>query len=191
MDHFNEESLYKYFEKTIKSESVEIIQEIEKELVVMREKALKNVSDELEKSKEINLEAKKKLLYQKHQKNLSDLKHKYDLELMRIRNGLVNELINELKKKLIEYTKTDEYVSKMSDIIEKYRSDIDYIEISKTDSLNKKIKDIKIQTNDEIIGGVNIVLKKSSFQIDTTFNSKIEDAKKWFHQNSKLFVVEK
>jgi|GEM_PF-2108624 len=191
MKNFSEQDLFNYFNRSIEEETFEILKNLEKEIETIRKKEIAIINNELEKSKNINLYAKEKLLYQKHQQKLSQLKYEYDLKLMKIRDEFVDKMILKIHEKIKKYVKTQAYIDKMITLINNYENKIKHIEVMEKDALINKVKNIKIVTNEKIIGGIKIILKDEKKEVDATFNLKLEDAKKWFYENSQLFLKEK
>ncbi|MDY0277885.1 MAG: hypothetical protein RBQ97_07355 [Acholeplasma sp.] len=190
MDYSNERGLRKYFDEVVNKEAMDKIQKLEKDLKEMHKIELDAVKKELNKEKNIVLEAKKKIIYQKHQKEFNEVKRELSLELVKRRQELLDELVSEIDKKIKKYLLSKDYENKVMEVINKYKDNVLTIEINSKDPIIKKLDEKLVKKNDEIIGGVSLLLKNDSVVIDATLNSKMEEARQWFYNNAKLFIDE-
>jgi len=190
VDYSNERGLRKYFDEVVNKEAMDKIQKLEKDLKEMHKIELDAVKKELNKEKNIVLEAKKKIIYQKHQKEFNEVKRELSLELVKRRQELLDELVSEIDKKIKKYLLSKDYENKVMEVINKYKDNVLTIEINSKDPIIKKLDEKLVKKNDEIIGGVSLLLKNDSVVIDATLNSKMEEARQWFYNNAKLFIDE-
>lgn len=120
-------------------------------------------------------------------------------ELFAKRQTIMNEVFEKAKIKLLEFTQTQDYnelmkkyVSMVSNVLKKSGT---VLYICKRDEhmadelLEAFGKSCKVEVSDEIkIGGVMAVNQSMSMIIDETIDSKLEDQKEWFAENSKLNI---
>lgn len=118
-------------------------------------------------------------------------------ELFAKRNAIMDEVLGKAREKLVAFTKTQEYVELLkrsaASISEVLKKSGTTLYISKNDEhLVEAIREAygkicKVEVSKDIkIGGILAVNKVMSLVVDETLDSKLDDQKQWFAENSKL-----
>ena len=118
-------------------------------------------------------------------------------ELFAKRNAIMDEVLGKAREKLVAFTKTQEYVellkrsaSSISEVLKKSGTTL-YI-CRDDEHLAEAIREAygkicKVEVSNDIkIGGILAVNKVMSLVVDETLDSKLDDQKQWFAENSKL-----
>lgn len=115
------------------------------------------------------------------------------------RNEIVDKVFEDARVKLDEYTKTDAYknyikksATEMAELFENNEcivylreADKDYLDI-----ISSILKNCTIEFDETIkLGGIKGYCKAMSIMADDTFDTKLDDQRVWFAENSKLKVV--
>ncbi len=136
-------------------------------------------------------------------KNIANEVSKLELEkrkeIFAKRQSIMDEVLQKAKSKILDFTKTPEYV----ELLKKYAESISKI-LKKSGTIlyvcerDEKLKDVireaygkicRVEVDDKIkIGGIIAVNSVMSLIIDETLDSKLEEQKSWFEENSKLNV---
>ena len=115
------------------------------------------------------------------------------------RNEIVDKVFIDASAKLCEYTKTEEYVTYLKKSAEKinklFENNACVVYIKEAD--NDKAELIKeiipqseiITSNDISLGGIKAYCEKLSIVADDTLDTKLNDQRIWFTENSGLKVV--
>lgn len=121
-------------------------------------------------------------------------------ELLTLRQDLTEKVFLNAKEKLISYTKTDDYLNllkksakKMSDILNG-KNTILFLKkedlIFKNEIATAFEKPCKFKEDNNIkIGGILGLDEKLGLVVDETLDSKLENEKSWFSENSGLSIV--
>lgn len=148
------------------------------------------------------------------QKEMTDIKTQISAELSRAENAsrkktfvrrqeIEAEVFAEAEKKLLDYTKTDDYVKALKEsakkISEKLNTDDVVIKISEKDAkLSDKVAEAfgngrkceVVLSEDIRIGGLTGQSREIGILIDETLDTKLEEQREWFFANSGLKVTE-
>lgn len=120
-------------------------------------------------------------------------------KLYKRREEMVSEVFQKAKNKLLEYTKTDEYKSALKANAKEtaeFFGDAEYVVYLKSDDMpmQSELSNIfgnncSFKTASEIlIGGLKAQCDEKGIVVDFTLDTKLENRKGWFLQNSKLKV---
>ena len=175
--------------------------EIEKEVEILKQKEIEQATQEGLKDA-YNLiqkeEAKNKI---EIMKSLALKEQESKKELFIMRKNMTDKIFNKAADKLNEYTNTKDYFDKLLQSAEKinevFCGNDCIVYISKKDSDKiEKIKSVFLNTNIEILidnkielGGLRAFCKSKGIILDDTFDSKLNDQKEWFIENSDLKVM--
>lgn len=114
------------------------------------------------------------------------------------RNEIVESVFADAKAQLLEFTDTDDYIGyikkSVAEMAEYFKDNEFTVYIKESDCSKKSeiqsVASINIEVDNSIeIGGIKGFCKKLSILIDDTFDSKLEDERVWFAENSGLKVV--
>ncbi len=145
------------------------------------------------------------------QKKMTDIKVKIASELSRAENAsrkktfvrrqeIENEVFEEAEKKLIEYTKTDEYLKRLKNsakqTAQKLTSEdtvlfVKESDLKYSDELQKAFgRQCRVESSDDIIiGGMIGISHTMGLLVDETLDSRLQQQREWFFENSGLKVT--
>ena len=145
------------------------------------------------------------------QKKMTDIKVKIASELSRAENAsrkktfvrrqeIENEVFEEAEKKLIEYTKTDEYLKRLKNsakqTAQKLTSEdtvlfVKESDLKYSDELQKAFgRQCRVESSDDIIiGGMIGISHTMGLLVDETIDSRLQQQREWFFENSGLKVT--
>ncbi len=130
-------------------------------------------------------------------KQLAELNAEKNRQLNNKRNELCTNIFNEVKKQLIDYSKTAAYrkqmLASLKDSIAKYGLNEVSVNLKPDDTLENDLKDIKAikevkTTKDITLGGYILENKETGVIINESYDAKMDDQLDWFHLNSGLFI---
>lgn len=146
------------------------------------------------------------------QREMASMRKKIDGEVSKVeiekkrallskRYEITENIFNEAKMKLIEFSKSKEYlnvllksVRKISEVFNDTDDTIFYVkkeDLAYEDDIKKEFPlTCKVKKNKKIqIGGVLANSTKLGINIDETLDSKLENQREWFAENSNLSIV--
>jgi len=199
MAYYNEDQLYRYFDKAIKRESEKKIEELHKEIDYLYAKEMKKITEELSIKKELELNRAKKELQMDYQDKLNKISVGYDEKLIKERTFMTNIVFHAVLDQIYQFITSKDYEKLMEEKLVKIndlaKSKHVIFTISDRDThLPSLIKD-HVTSSYEIIkslnlhlGGFEAMIEKEGIVIDETIDSKFAEQKEWFYKNSKLFI---
>ena len=196
MAYYNEDQLKRYLEKAIMQESGIRIEKLRKEIDYLYAKEMNKVNAELDLKNKLDTNKALRELQIEYQDKINQIGEGYDEQLIKERSVMVNNVFEAVYKKLFTYRQTKAYQSTM---IEKCETVLDYaknhpvqFEIGADDQLLEEVlikKGQKYNKNDQIhFGGFKAVIEALKVSIDQTIDQKLEERKKWFYENARLFI---
>lgn len=146
------------------------------------------------------------------QREMASMRKKIDGEVSKVeiekkrallskRYKITENIFNEAKMKLIEFSKSKEYlnvllksVRKISEVFNDTDDTVFYVkkeDLAYEDDIKKEFPlTCKVKENKKIqIGGVLANSTKLGINIDETLDSKLENQREWFAENSNLSIV--
>lgn len=164
------------------------------------------ISKELEKAKE---DAEKKSLdYIKYEseklkiqanRHVSEANSMFKKQLIEQRSNIVSSVFKEVTEKLNAFTNTEEYKDFLLQSAKKmafFYKDADFVLFVKSSDMKHKdflIENVRtlsdVQADSSIqIGGCKSMSKNSHAELDDTLDTRLENEKPWFYENSKLSI---
>lgn len=134
----------------------------------------------LEKDLKATLDNRKSFATIRGNEKVSKLEEEQKTNFYAHKEQLLNDLVSEIKKRLAEYTKTDEYKKKLPEEIKKTIGEInenaDDFEVLVKEEDKNLIDYPNIGTlDDKYIGGFILKVKDGSYQYNQTYLKKIEE----------------
>lgn len=134
----------------------------------------------LEKDLKATLDNRKSFATIRGNEKVSKLEEEQKTNFYAHKEQLLNDLVGEIKKRLAEYTKTDEYKKKLPEEIKKTIDEInenaDDFEVLVKEEDKNLIDYPNIGTlDDKYIGGFILKVKDGSYQYNQTYLKKIEE----------------
>ncbi|MBN2299891.1 MAG: hypothetical protein JXC31_01760 [Acholeplasmataceae bacterium] len=199
MAYYNEDQLFRYFDKAIKREAQKRIEELEKEIDYLYSKEMKSITDKLEASKNIELSKKLKEMQLYYHDKINQTSIGYDAKLIKERTLMTNIVFHNVLDKIYQFITSPEYETLMTEKLRilnrKYPNTKSMITISDHDTHLVKIIGETITSPHDIIkspqihlGGFEFLLSNEGVEIDETIDTKFAEQKEWFYKNSKLFI---
>ena len=134
----------------------------------------------LEKDLKATLDNRKSFATIRGNEKVSKLEEEQKTNFYAHKEQLLNDLVSEIKKRLAEYTKTDEYKKKLPEEIKKtigeINENVDDFEVLVKEEDKNLIDYPNIGTlDDKYIGGFILKVKDGSYQYNQTYLKKIEE----------------
>lgn len=189
MDFLSKDALLKYFQQAIGKEAGIEIEQLKLEINQLKREARTLFENELKEEKEHLLELHVIEERKVRQQELVALSRKLDLEVMKVRTDLLEDLFSELKAKINAFKQSKDYQVWFKSVLSKYDlTKSDTIEVgSNEDFVQSLTKGLNIKVNPDIIGGFYLYAKNQKTIVDETFNTKLSDAKTWFYDHANWF----
>lgn len=189
MDFLSKDALLKYFQQAIGKEAGIEIEQLKMEINQLKREARTLFENELKEEKEHLLELHEIEERKAHQQKLVALSRNLDLEVMKVRTDLLENLFDELKTKISSFKQSKDYQVWFKSLSLKYDlTQFDTIEVGlNEDFVQSLIKGLSIKVNPNIIGGFYLYAKNQKTIVDETFNTKISEAKTWFYDHANWF----
>ncbi len=199
MAYYNEDQLYRYFDRSIHHESNKKIDALRKEIDYLYAKEMKKIRDDLLMKKKLQLNKGLRELQIDYQDRINQIGVGYDAKLIKSRTKMANVVFNEVFEKLVDFIETNAYTSYIKEKIktlDPYIGDKKtIIKVSPFDHnieaiLKKALKDeVTLEIDPAIkIGGFIVVVPSQHIEMDVTIDTKLEEQKEWFYKHSKLFI---
>ena len=197
--YYNEDQLYRYFDKAIKKEAGKKIDQLRKEIDYLYAKEMKKIKEELLLKK--NLEQSKALreLQVEYQDQINQIGVGFDEKLIKERTFMVNFIYQSVLIKLGDFIQTKDYdqlmIKKIEDINQFVKNKKVIFNISVNDERISKVIEKTMTSSYEIkvsqhihLGGFLAEVPSDKVEIDETLDTKFNERKAWFYKNSKLFI---
>ncbi|MDC7243416.1 MAG: hypothetical protein PQJ44_05695 [Sphaerochaetaceae bacterium] len=190
---------YRYFKEEIEEVGNKKIRDLEEEIESIKAKSLLVIEEELNDTvtraklnelDEMNTE---------YHAQLNRIKLATHQEIIKKKRDLFESVLLEVKNKLQEFVKTDEYKNKMILLVKKINKEFCgknvTFKVKQKDNVMKNIikenykHDCDV-VEDELIllGGFIAICNDKGILTDQTIDSSLEEKKKWFYENSKLAI---
>ena len=109
MAYYNEEQLYRYFDKTIKREAEKRIKELNDEIEYLHAKEIKKITEDLEAKKDLELNKRLKELQLSYQDKINQIGIDYDAKLLKERTFMTNIVFNAVLDRIYQFITSPEY----------------------------------------------------------------------------------
>ncbi len=199
MAYYNEDQLYRYFDKAIKQQAGKKIEQLRKEIDYLYAREMKKVKEDLEMKKDLQLSKDLRELQIEFQDQINQIGVGFDEKLIKERTFMVNIIFQSVLLKLGDFIQTEAYDQLLLEKLEKINQFVKnkkvVFNISENDErITPMIKKVMtsaydIQVSREIhLGGFLAEIPADKIEIDETIDSKLKERKAWFFKNSKLFI---
>lgn len=198
MPYFNNnEDAYRLFSRDIISNADKKIDKLKKEIDENKSKNIARIESELHTRVFRGLELDLSDLNADFSANLSKVRNEYTRVLMTKRKELLDSIVAEVRVKLDEYVKTEEYKlfikNKVAVINEKFGSKNVEFRVKTNDKvaiegIKKNFNgDYSIKEINEIeIGGFSAICFNMGVMLDETIDAKLKEKQLWFYEHSDL-----
>lgn len=187
-----------YFRNEIGRLSQKEIEDARNEIQRIKSKNINQIEEYEAKNNKVYLEHEIKNIESEHAIAISKLIDENQRKLMRKRDELINVLFEDVKKKLIQYSETEDYLITMKDKIRKISSQFNsdaYLNLSERDM--EKAEELKVlfsgnvtvkKNKDIRLGGFIIEFIHENIFVDETYDSKLKEQREKFYANSELIL---
>ena len=199
MAYYNEDQLYRYFDKAIERESKQKIATLQKEFDYLYAKEIKKITEDLTMKKDLELNKSLKQLQLEYQDKINKIGVEYDEKLIKERTFMTNIVFQSVLDKIFAFITSKKYeklmVEKLEQVEKISKGKRVVFTISDRDThlpglikdsfngLSEVVKSAQIH-----LGGFEAMIEKDGIVIDETIDSKLAEQKEWFYKNSKLFI---
>jgi len=200
MAYYNDDELYRYFEKSIGEQAEQRLKTLRKEIDYAYSKVMKRVKEDLILEKNLELNKGLAEIRTTYQNEINQIGVGYDEQLIKKRLEMSQAIFSDVVKKIKAFIKTKNYDKFLKERIETVLKSVDKTTfIFKVAPQDKKVKEIiesldlksKIEEDASIIyGGFILFLPNQNLEINETIDQRLEEQKNWFYKHSKLFIRE-
>jgi vacuolar-type H+-ATPase subunit E/Vma4 len=197
--YYNEDQLYRYFEKAINKEANVKLSALRKEIDYLYAKDMKKIKDNLMVKKNLQLNKDLRELQIEYQDQINKIGVGFDGKLIKERTFMINMVFQSVLLELGDFIQTKDYddlmrtkIKAINDYVKNKKVIFNISEIDQriTDIIKKTMTssyEIKI-SHDIRIGGFIVEIPSDKVEIDETIDAKLKERKEWFFKNSKLFI---
>ena len=176
-------------ERAASIQEAEILEEIKQ----IREEAYASIKGEAKREADMRMDQEIKDLKSQNAFHISNTQKEMSKKLREKRDGYVDALFSDVKKRLIEYTESEDYmtflIKKRDQIIDELGECVLYVNNKdlryKDDLANDQVKEIKSDSTISI-GGLRG--SNDSLVVDESLDHKLETEKEWFYTHSGLVI---
>lgn len=197
--YYNEDQLYRYFDKAIKKEAGKRIDQLRKEIDYLYAKEMKKIKEDLQLKKTLELNKALRELQVEYQDQINQIGVGFDEKLIKERTFMVNFIYQSVLIKLGDFIQTKEYDQLMTEKIKKLNDFVKnkkvVFNISENDERISKVIEKVMTSTFEIkvshhihLGGFLAEVPSDKIEIDETLDTRFNERKAWFYKNSKLFI---
>lgn len=200
MAYYNDDELYRYFEKSIKEQSELRLSDLRREIDYQYQRAMKRLKEDLSLQQTVDYNRGLREIRVGYQNQINQIGVNYDEELIKKRLEMSDHVFQGVISKIKAFIKTKAYETYIKEKIEDTLNNVQkttYIfKIAPKDQVIKKIiqtldSTYQIEEDESIIfGGFILYLPKQRVEINETLDQKIDEQKDWFYKHSKLFIRE-
>jgi vacuolar-type H+-ATPase subunit E/Vma4 len=197
--YYNEDQLYRYFDKAIKKEAGKKIDQLRKEIDYLYAKELKKIKEELILKKNLELNKALRELQVEYQDQINQIGVGFDEKLIKERTFMVNFIYQSVLLKLGDFIQTKDYdqlmAKKVEDINQFVKNKKVIFNVSPNDERISKVIEKTMTSSYEIkvsqhihLGGFLAEIPSDKIEVDETLDTRFNERKAWFYKNSKLFI---
>ena len=200
MAYYNNDQLLKYFEKNMQQVANKQIESLQLEIQKLYQKEMMKVTEDLQIKHTLEKNRLLKALNVSHQEKINHLGIEYDETLMTLRQNMVAEIFETVKKQLLDYIQSDAYIPAMKHKFDPYAKTHELkqltVHIKGSDQqlgqfFQSEYPTVKVFTHPNIvIGGFLLTIDDASVEYDHTYDALLKSQKEMFLEASKLFVRE-
>ncbi|MGE4321273.1 MAG: hypothetical protein AB7E61_07485 [Acholeplasmataceae bacterium] len=200
MAYYNDDELYRYFEKSIKEQSELRLSDLRREIDYQYQRAMKRLKEDLSLQQTVDYNRGLREIRVGYQNQINQIGVNYDEELIKKRLEMSDHVFQGVISKIKAFIKTKAYETYIKEKIEDTLNNVQktsYIfKIAPKDQVIKKIiqaldSTYQIEEDESITyGGFILYLPKQRVEINETLDQKIDEQKDWFYKHSKLFIRE-
>jgi len=199
MAYYNEDQLYRLFDKAISAKAQERKEKLRSEIGYAYAKQMKKVRADISLDSTLEYNRGLRELRLNYQDRINKIGVGYDEALIKERNRMIDYVFNGVNEKLQSFIKSSKYKtyieSKIKNVNKVIGKSNSIFKIASHDQMIKDILKQNVQAKHTIeidpnikFGGFIVVLPKENLEINQTIDVNLESQKKWFYKNSKLFI---
>lgn len=198
MAYYNEDQLLKYFELAMKDVSNKEKKALEDDIKRVYSLEMSKVMDVL--TVKHNLEQSRALREVQvfYQEKINLIGQSYDKQLMDARQSLMSTIFDEVTSKLKHYMMTQDYAvtmfKKIQSLKKEHASKVT-IYVNTHDQILFNYLNEHLDSHDSVLahpdftlGGFIALFKDKRFEYDHTFDTLLNEQKRWFTHEAKLFI---
>jgi len=191
-----EEKLLKAIDEDIRSNAQMVVDLVNKETENLREDQLSFYKEGLKRETETYLDTELHDLRTYAATKSSQIKLDTKKKLLELRSSLVNELFDGLKKDLIEFTKSDEYITYLSKKLDEIDVKNGYFMVRENDveKMSKLLKDKNLNNDVKVgyfaIGGFVYVDEENKKEYSCLLDEKRKEAEDYFRNHCEFRIDE-
>ena len=198
---YYEDEVFRYFRREIEESANKDLKELREQIDSAKSAQLARINEEVQEAiyranevelNEINLE---------HSAQVNRIRTASHKEIIKRKRDLIDSVLLDVEKKWVQFVSTKQYQNKMIALVKHidktFCGQSMLFRIKKNDEVMKTIIEENFKSNPEVqedekirIGGFIAVCKDKNILTDQSIDYRLEQKKKWFHQNLKFVIKE-
>jgi len=198
---YYEDEVFRYFRREIEESANKDLKELREQIDSAKSAQLARINEEVQEAiyranevelNEINLE---------HSAQVNRIRTASHKEIIKRKRDLIDSVLLDVEKKCVQFVSTKQYQNKMIALVKHidktFCGQSMLFRIKKNDEVMKTIIEENFKSNPEVqedekirIGGFIAVCKDKNILTDQSIDYRLEQKKKWFHQNLKFVIKE-
>ncbi|MCF7932730.1 MAG: hypothetical protein K9K93_06135 [Acholeplasmataceae bacterium] len=199
MGYYNEDELYRYFDKAIRKASEKQLKALQDEIDYIYQREIKRIKEDIQIKKQLETAKRMRELRIKYQEAINQIGVGYDAKLINERLEMSKAVFDAVSKKVLDFVASKQYTDYLEARIKTLKGlfkDEDVIfYVKEGDQVAKDFLTalpcgtctIK-ETNTIHFGGFEMHVPARRRTVDLTLDAAFEDQKTWFYHHSKLFI---
>lgn len=195
----NIDQVFLYMKDEIERQALGEEKAILSEVQTLENEAYESMREEAQKDADLKLKQDLAEMSSQASTEISESHIERTKKLIEKRDGYVKAIFDEARNKLVEFTKSKEYVSfmkeKVMEVAKDFNEENSVMYLTKQDlALEKELVKafgiaIEVKVSEDItIGGFIIENKASSLVVNETLDAALYNQKEWFNKNSGLII---
>lgn len=199
MAYYNEDQLYRLFDKAINAQANERIEKLKNDIGFAYAKQMKKVRADITLNANLALNKGLRELSIEYQDSINKIGVGYDETLIKKRQEMTDYVFDGVYKKLDAFMNSSQYETlieiKIQDVKKVIEQDGCIFKVAKHDQKIKSIIASLVTHKHQIdidpnirFGGFIVCIPNQNLEINQTIDMTLESQKKWFYKHSKLFI---
>lgn len=187
----------KRFLRAINKAAIEKCTDIAKQIDETTKKEMQRAENEASREGHAKIEAAKLKIKTNTKMQISQYNLQKKKDIYSIRKEYQNQVFSSAKKELIEFTKSDEYISflqkSLNDLSDKVSKNVTVFRSADDKKCEPLIKKVFPEANIEIdttieIGGIKVKDFEKNIVLDDTLDTRLFEQNEWFISNAKMQI---
>jgi vacuolar-type H+-ATPase subunit E/Vma4 len=199
MGYYNEDELYRYFDKAIRKASQKDLKKLQDEIDFIHQSALKRIKEEIRIRQSLETSRRLRELRVKYQEAINQIGIGYDAKLINERIEMSKAVFKAVADRIDLFAASEDYTGylerRIGTLKGQYKEQDVTFRVKEGDT--EAIRFLKTlpcgrcrieETEDIRFGGFEMHIPALKQTVDMTLDAAFEEQKTWFYHNAKLFI---